>query len=288
MRLATFNIYWLGDEEKIMRTEEDRSLIARVIARLNADVIIFEEIVAPEELQGIIDMVNGLTSRSYRLRDNEDRFLCDNSQLDVQGMQKVFAAYDSRQYELLAASPLFGGVGRRPFGLRVRHKDDGGQALVVGVHLKSGQPLFTDEDSADRRKRQCKHLADWVAGKHAASNNILPKPSAGEHVVILGDFNALYESNKPEYAGVVASLAPLREAGMAEWLWDKPLRDVAGGDRTTSYLERLLIDYIMFSPSLKGRIAEAPTIYAFDFDPNIGVSGIRISDHRPVFCEIKL
>src|SRR5215213_1112557 len=177
MRLATFNIYWLGDEGKITRTEEDRSIIARVIARLNADVIIFEEIVSPEELQDIINIVNGLTSRSYRLRDNDGQFLCDNSQLDVPGLQKVFAAYDAEQYDLLAASPLFGGVGRRPFGLRVRHKADGGQALVVGVHLKSGQPLFTNKLSADTRKKQCQHLADWVAGKHAASNSILPKPA---------------------------------------------------------------------------------------------------------------
>ncbi|HEX8775475.1 MAG TPA: endonuclease/exonuclease/phosphatase family protein [Pyrinomonadaceae bacterium] len=288
MRLATFNIYWLGDEDKIVRTEQDRSIIARVIARLNADVIIFEEIVVPEELQKIIDLVNDLTHRSYRLRDNDDRFLCDNSQLDVQGLQKVFAVYDAGQYELLAASPLRGGVGRRPFGLRLRHKTDGGQALVVGVHLKSGQPFFTDEGSSDKRKKQCQHLADWVAGKHASSNDILPGPSAGEHVVITGDFNALYESNNPEYAGVVASLDPLREGVMADWWWDEPLRDPAGGDRTTSYLEHLLIDYVMLSPSLKGRVVQQPTIYAYDLDPNIGASGIRISDHRPVVCELKL
>ena len=92
-------------------------------------------------------------------------------------------------------------------------------------------------------------------------------------MVILGDFNALYRSDNSEYDGVVRSLDPLREGPMAKWWWQEPLADPAGGDRTTVYVERLLIDYVMLSPSLKERILKPPTIYAFDQDPEIGVAG---------------
>jgi endonuclease/exonuclease/phosphatase family metal-dependent hydrolase len=288
MKLATFNIYWLGNDEMIVRTQEDRSLIARVIAKLDADVIVFEEIVDPQELQEIINLASSLTSRSYRLHDNDNRLLCDNNQLGMTGFQKVFVTYDAKQYDLLAASPIAGGVSRRPFGIRVRRKADGEQLLVVGLHLKSGQPQFTDEDSAKTRKKQCQHLADWVAGKHTASNPVLPQPLPDEHVVILGDFNALYESTDAQYAVVVQSLDPLRNGQMTDWWWENPLSDPRGGDQTTSYLESLLIDYVMLSPSLKSHIVQQPTIYAFDYDPQIGASGVRISDHRPVFVELDI
>ena len=75
---------------------------------------------------------------------------------------------------------------------------------------------------------------------------------------------------------------------MAEWWWQEPLADPAGGDRTTVYVERLLIDYVMLSPSLKERILKPPTIYAFDQDPEIGAAGIRVSDHRLVVVEVDI
>jgi endonuclease/exonuclease/phosphatase family metal-dependent hydrolase len=283
MKLATFNIFWLGGD-KIERTEEDKSLIARVIARLDADVVVFQEIVDPKALQEIIDFASGATSRSYRLYDNDNQLLGVGKGKD----QKVVVTYDDQRYELVAASPIFGGVGRLPFGLRVRSVADGGGVLVVGVHFQSGYPNFTDKDDAEKRKKQCQHLADWIAGKKVALNPKLPMPLPDEHVVILGDFNALYDSNEPTYAGVVASLNPLREGQMTEWWWQKPLADPAGGDRSTSYLERLLIDFVMLSPSLKGRIIKRPTIYAFDHDPDIGVADEHVSDHRPVFVEVDI
>lgn len=281
MKLATFNIFWLGGD-KIDRTEEDRARIAQVLAKLNADVVVFQEIVDPNELQEILEMANDATARNYRLYDDDDQLL-GAGEVDE---QKVVAAYDDQQYELLVASPILGGVDRLPFGLRVQSLGGGGGVLVVGVHLKAGYPSFTDEGDATTRRRQCQHLVDWIAGLEEALNPRLPMPLPDEYVVILGDFNALCDSNVPALAGVVASLDPLREGHMAEWWWEKPLADPAGGDLSTSYLEHLLIDFVMLSPSLKERIMTPPTIYAFDQDPDIGVADERVSDHRPVFVEV--
>ena len=283
MRLATFNICWLGGK-KIQRTAGDLAAIAQVIAKLDADVVVFQEIVHSQVLQHILEVANASTARSYQLFDRNHHLL---GVVKPPG-QKVIAAYDERRYELLAASPIFGGVGRLPFGLRLRSVAGGGQVLVVGVHLKSGQPIFTDVASASTRKDQCRHLQDWVAGRKQAENLVFPAPLPDEHVVILGDFNALYRSDDSKLAGVVMSLGPLREDAMAEWWWQEPLADPAGGDRTTAYQEDLLIDYVMLSPSLKGRILHHPTIYAFDQDPEIGAAGEGVSDHRPVFVNVDI
>lgn len=295
MRLATFNIYWLGhtgEEQSIGRTDADRDLIARVIARLDADALVFQEIVDPEALQRILARAGQLTPepRDYRLRDGQGRWLCDNSLLNRPDSQKVFAAYDANKYELRAASPVLGHNRRLPFAARVRRLTHRGEVLIVGVHFKSGQPQFTDAESSETREEQCQHLADWIAGMKTGENPepAIPEPEPGEHVVVLGDFNALYDADPAEYAAVVPSLDPLREGHMAEWWWEKPLRDPEGGDRTTSYLERLLIDFVMLSPSLRERVERAPTIYAFDQDPQINVADPRVSDHRPVFVEINV
>jgi len=74
MRLATFNIYWLGGNQ-IQRTEEDLGLIARVIARLDADVLVFQEIVGVAQLQTILDQANNLTARDYKLFDADQKLL---------------------------------------------------------------------------------------------------------------------------------------------------------------------------------------------------------------------
>lgn len=304
MKLATFNIFWLGNSvftQKASewtnhnedRKEEDWSRIAHVISKIDADVIAFQEIVSLEELQKVLDLANNQTSRSYRIYDKNNKLLGTGSAAH----QKIVIAYDAKKYELMAASPIFGDEGRPPFGVRLRSLEDAEEVLVVGVHFKSGQPQFDDEDSADRRKLQCQHLADWIAGAHDSSNPVLPKPSPTDHVVILGDFNALYElePNHPAHWEdiIVKSLNPLRENDFAAWSWEKPLADPAGGDRTTSYLERYLIDFIMLSPSLKNRIVQPPGIYAYDRDSAITNNftanvDYRVSDHRPVYAEINI
>lgn len=300
MRLATFNIYWLGNDKFVEmsgleeRGEDDWRAIARVISRLDADVIAFQEIISLEELEKVLDLASGMTARSYRLNDENGKMLGGGS---AKG-QKVVFAYDAKRYGLVAASPLLGQpqiMGqswRVPFGVRLRRLTHGGQVVVVGVHFKSGQPQFTDKDSSTVRAGQCQHLADWVAGKKASSNVVLPQPLAGEHVVILGDFNALRASNVAAYDGVVRSLDPLRADHMKDWLWEDPQADPAGGGPTTSYIEGLLIDYVMLSPSLKDRVIKPPSIYAYDFDPDVtgsfsGDVRYRVSDHRPVYAEIK-
>jgi endonuclease/exonuclease/phosphatase family metal-dependent hydrolase len=298
LKLATFNIYWLGNDRFASmsglepRVEDDWLSIARVVSKVDADVVVFEEIVSLDELQRVLDLIRGWGNRRYEIYDKQGQVLGTGKPND----QKVVIAYDLEKFDLVAASALLGGQGRLPFGVRLRRTNQAGEILVIGVHFKSGQPLFDDEPSAEKRALQCQHLADWVAGMKMDLNPILQKPEAEENIAILGDFNAIceLETDQPDtWKIIVDSLDALRKTPMNDWWWEKPLADPNGGDRTSSYLEHLLIDFIMLSPSLKTKIITPPTIYAFDRDPEITQQATkslayRVSDHRPVYVELDL
>ena len=183
LKLATFNIFWLGNDrftemsELEPRGEADWLSIARVISRVNADVIVFEEIVSLDELRRVLDLSHDLVGRRYEIHDKQGHMLGTGKQND----QKVVIAYDSEKFDLTAASAISGGQGRLPFGVRLRRKNQAGEILIIGVHFKSGQPLFDDESSAVKRAHQCQHLADWVAGLKADDNQVLPKPDAEDY-----------------------------------------------------------------------------------------------------------
>jgi endonuclease/exonuclease/phosphatase family metal-dependent hydrolase len=291
MRVATFNIYWLGGD-KIARDDADVERLARVIAKVNADALVFQEIVDPDALREVLDAADDLTARRYTMHDAQLRLLGAGGAQD----QKVVAAYDAGRYDLLSSSVINGGVNRLPFALRLRQRSDGARVLVVGVHFQSGFPVFEDAADAKTRRAQAQHLADWVGGAGGAGAFQPPQP--GEHVVILGDFNALYESDDPEQAVVVQSLEPLHRLRQGGWWWEMPLADPNGGDRTSSYREHYLIDHVILSPSLNDeddRIIRRPMIYAFDLDPDFFPEPLaddseyyRLSDHRPVFVEIDI
>jgi len=298
MKLATFNVCWLGNERFAKMTnlkerdKDDWLSIARVIAKLDAGVIVFQEIVNLEELQNVLIRANAITTRKYQIYDKHNQMLGTGKSKE----QKVVIAFDEQQYHLVAASPIFGGEGRIPFGVRVRDLLDEGEILVIGVHFKSGQPYFDDKTSAEKRMHQCQHLADWIAGKKVEANPVFPQPAPDERVAILGDFNAISElepDQSQEWKVVVDSLDPLREEHLKGWWWERPLADPVGGDRTTAYLDHLLIDHVMLSPALKTRIIQRPTIYAYDQDPAItskSANGVeyRVSDHRPVHVELDI
>ena len=169
MRLATFNIYWLGNKlfvkmsGKAERTDDDWRRIAQVITRLNADVLAFQEIISKKELQTVLGLASSMTGRSYQPLNANKKLLGEAKP----GGQKVIVTYDARHYELVAAAPISGGGKGLAFGLRLKGITGSEQVTVVGVHLKSGQPSFTDVKSATTRRKQCRHLQDWVTGKTA-------------------------------------------------------------------------------------------------------------------------
>ena len=62
MKLATWNIYWLGERsgKRIKRTDEDENLIARVIAQVSPDVLSIQEVVDPFVLERVLSRANSV------------------------------------------------------------------------------------------------------------------------------------------------------------------------------------------------------------------------------------
>jgi endonuclease/exonuclease/phosphatase family metal-dependent hydrolase len=296
MRLATWNIYWLGertDEHGVTRDAEDEKVIAQVIARLAPDVLALQEIVDPEVMQRIVGKANG-PGRNYTLFVDDTWLTSDADPTDEKSdWQKAFLCINRETVEFERGAAIQGGpqTGRKPYAAVLRVS---GHAFVaVAVHLRAGYPGFLDATDAKARWREAKALAEWLKGEKAASekNPEFPEPGLDERVV-LGDFNAQLQDPN-------GSLDPLAELG---WTWDNPEPD--GDHRETAIFEndRYVIDFILLSPEMATRVQSGPKVYAWDHDPELGgpdrfhfgpggsgnLRHYRVSDHRPVWVEVEM
>jgi len=156
--------------------------------------------------------------------------------------------------------------------------------VTVAVHLRSGFPVFLDNDDADFRKQEVALLTRRVGGQAQTENPSYQKPDS-DNIIILGDFNA--EMNDPN-----KSLNDFRQGIFSDWIWNNPKAD--GNHYETAIDDHYVIDFIMLSPALQNKIILSPTVYAWDYDSNLGGaekfhSGLNgglknygVSDHRPI------
>ncbi len=297
MRVATWNIYWLGERtgDKIQRTESDYKLIAQVIDRLSPDVLALEEIVDPLVMEHILALAS-TEDREYIVRTVDDHWLTSDSNplANSNDLQKVFLCINNKSIEFLKGAAIKGGPGgRRPYAARLRHRSSGKEFVVVGVHLRSGFPDFLDQQDAKTRRNEVEALIRWLGGQAQEPNQLFPVPDSDD-VIVLGDCNA--EQDDPNQ-----SLSPLSEGFMADWLWDKPAPDGAHWETALYEGDRFVIDFILLSPSLRTKVISPSSVYAWDHDAALGgaskfhegpngagnLKGYGVSDHRPVVTELK-
>lgn len=316
IKLASFNIY--GFPESFLgnrRDDADLQRIARVLASLDADALVFQEIISLKHLETLTESIAG---HDYQLRKRPGwAWLTSGSTKSKSKEMKVVGAFDANVLELVAAAALRNPEGyprqRDPYAMHLRVLATGWEFTLVGVHMKSGGLLGWD-DVADKRLQEARFLADWLAGKaelgpdHEAHGFERPPT---DDVIVLGDFNALMDHG---------SVAPLREDALKPWQW--PQAQVVNSldpdglhtgvddpsEQWTTYLDREVIDHAIVSPSMASRI-ETARIYAFDLDPaldeapgeaahwlrrrtdyeirsEIQPNLFRISDHRPLLVMV--
>jgi len=296
MRVATWNIYWLGDKTgKIERTESDHKLIAQVIRHLRPDVLALEEIVDPLEMEQILASANG-NGLDYRMKSSDSNWFTSASHPTdtANPLQKPFLCINNATVEVIKGASVRGASGRRPYAMQLRERSSGKEFVAVGMHLRSGFPNFLDADDAAARTKEVESLVKWLQGEAVADNNAFPKPGLDD-VVIMGDFNA--EMDDPN-----KSLDALKNGVMAQWSWTKPAADAGHWETALFNGDRFVIDFILFSKSLAQKVVLPPSIYAWDHDPTMGGSttfhhgpngsgdlkGYGVSDHRPVYADVKL
>ena len=120
MRVATWNIYWLGNQAKIQRSESDHKLIAQVIRHVKPDVLALEEIVDPVEMEQILALANG-EGVDYRIKSSDSNwFTSDPKPLDPEKkLQKPFLCINNQTVEVVKGASILGGPwGRKPYAMR--------------------------------------------------------------------------------------------------------------------------------------------------------------------------
>ena len=322
VRIATFNIFWFPSSPFIgnSRSVEDLEKLREVIKRLDADILVFQEIL---DIVSLENLLSGLIpARSYRLRDQAGQWAASGLE-QTQGM-KVPLAFDSNKLELLeVGSARLAGqppapMGRRdPVAARLRPLGGGPPLTVIGVHLKSGWltegPPSTPDDQI--RVEEMAQLTEWITTSAPITAGGPARP-AGEPTVLIGDFNAVRGN---------AALTPLSPGGdLSSWSWPKPRFaapmlpspvevNLPPDERWTTHLDKKTIDHVIASPEVE--LIGKPWVYAFDRDntwlqaagvpqdwleemnytftpghgPSKEVENLhRISDHRPVRVSVKL
>ena len=321
VRIATFNIYWFPSSTFIgnQRSAQDREKIREVIRRLDADIIVFQEILDLEVLEEMLS--NVMPGRSYSLRDQDGQWTSSS----IGNGLKVPLAFDSLKLELLEVGSARNpgeppaNMGRRDaVAARLRLRGGEQTFTVIGVHLKSGiltvgpEPITADDFI---RQDEMAKLTHWIT----TSAPIVPggqERPAGEPTVLIGDFNAVRGN---------ASLQPLTQDGdLSNWNWPNPRFastmlpapeevPLPPSEQWTTHLDKKIIDHIILSPDV--RLIDGPWAYAFDLDQSwlqaAGVSQAwleqrdytltpghgtpsrvenlhRITDHRPVRVSVEI
>jgi len=253
LRIATWNIYWLGSQ-KNARTESDYALLRDYADALAADVIILQEVedasyigkVFPPSLYHIEVSGRPAVQRvAIAIRKGVSyRRLEDVTSLDVGSVRR--------------------GV--------VVEVDDGGETIrILGVHLKSG--CFAD-DLDDPQGKACKKLArqiepleTWIDGETAA----------GRPVIVAGDFNRRLDMADDDLWREIndGEPAPLIRAGAGE----KPR---CWGGKFGEFIDHLVLNPRAAGMMKSGSFAEL----TYGARPYTKWRK-RLSDHCPVSIDLK-
>lgn len=278
LKVATWNIYWLGDNKYNQRTSEDYRQLQHSAQQLNADVIALQEVGSADDARKVL---GNDYAYYFSTRDADQRVgfaVKKTSDLTV----------DFSEYKAL-------GVGNVRYGADLTVSRNNKSLRLLGVHLKSGcfsQSLSPDELNAlptktDRdkyRSRSCHKLAnqiqpleDWV-DQRAREN---------QPYMLLGDFNRRFDSEErdrlEEHAGVWSALDDpenhnedlLRlNANRTPQCWNSKYKD---------YIDHIIVDQNaakLLKKDSFGELTYQQTDYRASYK--------RLSDHCPIYATFEL
>ncbi len=257
VRLATWNIYWLDvpDKGKSKRTEQDYVRLRAYANRLDADLVVLQEIAGVEALALVYP-------------EETHTLVCEDSSKP----QKVCAALEKasglriEKLPDLAALNVSGGLRQ---GLDVMiYRGDEPVLRVLGVHLKSG--CFSDASSGascDKLTKQIPVLEAWAEARGAE----------GLPFVMMGDFNRRFSAADSIFQDLDDAEPPSSDL----------MRSIPDGETAPCYDEKYpeYIDHVLLSPALHGRVkASAQLVYD---EKDFGTFRKKISDHCPVYVDLE-
>ena len=262
LRVWTWNLNWLHQQDDAglnRRVAEDYEALSRYARRLDADVIVVQEVDGEEALRRIFDP--GVYAFHVSSRDN---------------VQRVAVVYRRtlevvRYPDVVEVARVYSERLRYGVDLGVKDPVSGGELRILGVHLKSGcfrSPLggpYLDgesEDACAKLKMQLPVLERWMKQRAEARSPFM----------IVGDFN--------------------RRLGAGESIWEDWRRRMPGLGLTSPTVKMQsrcwggrypeFIDHLVLDARAEKMMTRRTTRQLLYDEEDAARHGYRLSDHCPV------
>ena len=276
LKLASWNIAWLGSHEYNKRSVEDYQKLAQYAKQLDADVIALQEVESEYWARKVFG-------------DDYDYYFSTKDWVQRVGV----AVKKSKGFTIKAKEYKALDVGKVRHGMGITLTKNDKTLHLLAVHLKSGcfaKPLDTasvnampstsvkeekSKEACTKLSKQIKPLEQWI-DSHAAQN---------VSFVVLGDFNRRFSQDialkHSEEKGLWQAIND--EAQEALWTPTATVNSDCWGGYYKDY-----IDHIIFSPKAKELYVDA-SFEQLVFKPKYTKKLSRnLSDHCPISVKLKL
>lgn len=258
--------FWNNDANRTARFKEASTNVAKMIKRINADILTLTEVGGKEDLKVLIDELKkiGITYNHWEVCDCRDKFTQQHvAVLSKFPIKNVVPEITGRSIYLEEADGDEEGETGISKGMKVTVTVDKKEIEVFVFHLKSERGGF---DSDAKR----------IAQASIARRAIIKSLNEGKKVIVTGDLNS--EKKSPSLyriRGFDDIYQELIQTGNTRYFKNMDVR------WTYNYKgEPEQIDHILISPDLAVRRGIETSILKTDDD--------KISDHNPVIVKIKL
>ena len=248
LKIATWNIYWLGDgvgTDKSPRTADQYTRLQGYAHQLNADIIAVEEVENSEALAKVFPPSDYVIEMSHR----------QNAQRTGFAIRKGVAYERQPDYEALNVS---GGL---RYGTVILVHNGARDVTMMAVHLKSG---CFDDDLDQPSSSSCIKLAQQATPLQAWVKDQL---QLGHSFVFLGDFNRRMDKQGDDLWRMINNNSLVR---------------VNTGQKPECYGGKFgeFIDHIVLSPDL-GSIVNKETFHELTYAEPYS-EHTTLSDHCPI------
>ncbi len=276
LKVASWNIAWLGSHKFNTRTLADYKLLAKYAKQLDADVIALQEVESGEYARKVFG-------------DEYNYYFSTKNWVQRVGV----AVRKSTGYHVKATEYKALDVGRVRYGMDVTLTKGNEKLRLLAVHLKSGcfeksldkeivNTMPNESKSAKKKKRACEKLSKQI---QPLESWIDQRAIEGVPFVVIGDFNRRFNKDLEHDYSEDAGLWQAIDDDGAEDMWTPTLTK---SSKCWGGYYKDFIDHIVFNPKAKQRFVKG-SFEQLVFDEKYTKQLSRsLSDHCPISVELKL
>ncbi|KGJ89950.1 endonuclease/exonuclease/phosphatase family protein [Colwellia psychrerythraea] len=276
VKIASWNIAWLGSHEYNQRSEADYQQLALYAKQLNADVIALQEVESEYWARKVFG-------------DDYDYYFSTKDWVQRVGV----AVKKSQDFSVKAKEYKALDIGKVRHGMDITLTKNDKTLHLLAVHLKSGcfanpldkssinaMPSKSDKEvrrkeACDKLNKQIEPLEQWI-NLHAEQNSAY---------IILGDFNRRFSQDiSLKYSEDQGLWQALNDEGQSA-LWTPTM--TINSDCWDGYYKDY-IDHIIFSPKAKTKYIDNSFKQLVFKEKYTKKLSRNLSDHCPISVQLKL